>query len=132
MTKEKVLKLLKGVNSSKSACADGIHPHFIKETAETLTIPVFILFNKSLSEGSLPDIFKKANVAHIHKSGDNLTSHYLKMRGWTGGAGVWGWRVRNRGWRVRNRGWRVREAGVEGAGSGDRGGGEPGKIGAGK
>ena len=65
MTKEKVLKLLKGVNSSKSAGADGIHPHFIKETAETLTIPVFILFNKSLSEGSLPDIFKKANVTPI-------------------------------------------------------------------
>ena len=39
-------------------------------------------------------------------------------RGWTGGAGVRGWRVRNRGWRVRNRGWRGREAGVEGAGSG--------------
>ena len=52
-------------------------------------------------------------------------------RGWTGGSGVRGWRVRNRGWRVRNRGWRGREAGVEGAGSGDRGGGEPGKIGAG-
>ena len=55
----------------------------------------------------------------------------ILMRGWTGGAGVRGWRVRNRGWRVRNRGWRGREAGVEGAGSGDRGGGEPGKIGAG-
>ena len=40
------------------------------------------------------------------------------------GAGV-------RGWRVRNRGWRGREAGVEGAGSGDRGGGESRKIGAG-
>ena len=53
------------------------------------------------------------------------------MRGWTGGAGVRGWRVRNRGWRVRNRGWRGREAGVEGTGSGDRGGGEPEKIGAG-
>ena len=38
VTKEKVLKLLKGVNSSKSADADGIHPRFIKETAETLTI----------------------------------------------------------------------------------------------
>ena len=40
------------------------------------------------------------------------------------GAGV-------RGWRGRNRGWRGREAGVEGAGSGDRGGGESGKIEAG-
>ena len=77
MTKEKVLKLLKEVNSSKSAGADGIHPRFIKETAETLTTPVFILFNKSLSEGSLPDIFKKANVTPIHKSGDkSLPKNY--------------------------------------------------------
>ena len=77
MTKEKVLELLKGVNSSKSASADGIHPRFIKETAETLAIPVFILLNKSLSEGCLPDIFKKANITPIHKSGDkSLPKNY--------------------------------------------------------
>ena len=77
VTKEKVLKLLKGVNSSNSAGADGIHPRFIKETAETLTIPVFILFNKSVSEGSLPGIFKKANVTPVHKSGDkSLPKNY--------------------------------------------------------
>ena len=77
VTKERVLKLLNGVNTSKSAGADGIHPRFIKETAETLTVPVFILFNKSLSEGSLPDIFKKANVTPIHKSGEkSLPKNY--------------------------------------------------------
>ena len=57
--------------------------------------------------------------------------YVTNIEGMDRGAGVRGWRVRNRGWRVRNRGWRGREAGVEGAGSGDRGGGEPGKIGAG-
>ena len=51
------------------------------------------------------------------------------VRGWTGGAGVRGWRVRNRGWRVRNRGWRGREAGVEGAGSGERGAGSLERLG---
>ena len=72
VTKERVLKLLNGVNTSKSAGADWIHPRFIKKTAETLTVLVFILFNKSLSEGSLPDIFKKVNVTPIHKSGEKL------------------------------------------------------------
>ena len=67
----------------------------------------------------------------LKKTYDKEDKDMFDMRGWTGGAGVRGWRVRNRGWRVRNRGWRGREAGVEGAGSGDRGGGEPGKIGAG-
>ena len=66
-----------------------------------------------------------------HVANNLFNGHLPILRGWTGGAGVRGWRVRNRGWRVRNRGWRGREAGVEGAGSGDRGGGEPGKIGAG-
>ena len=38
VTKEKVLKLFKEVNSSKSAGEGWIHPRFTKETAETLTI----------------------------------------------------------------------------------------------
>ena len=38
VTKEKVLKLLKEVNFLKSAGAEWIHPRFIKETPETLTI----------------------------------------------------------------------------------------------
>ena len=80
VTKEKVLKLLKGVNSSKSAGADGIYTRFIKEAAEILTTPVFILFNKSLSEGSLPDIFKKSNVTPIHKRGDkSLPKNYRSI-----------------------------------------------------
>ena len=77
VSKERVLKLLKGVNSSKCAGADGLHPRFIKETSETLALPVSILFNKSLSEGSLPDIFKRANVTPIHKGGDkSLPKNY--------------------------------------------------------
>ena len=63
--------------------------------------------------------------------GSDMLWKIVNMRGWTGGTGVRGCRVRNRGWRVGNRGWRGREAGVEGAGSGDRGGGESRKIGAG-
>ena len=77
VTKDKVIKLLRGVNSSKSAGADGLHPRFIKETADTLCEPVTILFNQSLFEGSLPDIFKRANVTPIHKSGEkSLPKNY--------------------------------------------------------
>lgn len=50
-----------------------MHPRFIKETVETPVERVLILFNKSLSEGTLPTLFKRANDTPIHKSGDR---HY--------------------------------------------------------
>ena len=87
-----------------------------------------------LSSETTVRLFYKHNTIDYRLLWDNTQSDYKDhelKRGWTGGAGVRGWRVRNRGWRVRNRGWRGRGAGVEGAGSGDRGGGGPGKIGAG-
>ena len=58
-----------------------------------------------------------------------LLPNRLYTRGWTGGAGVRGWRVRNRGWRVRNRGWRGREAGVEGGEAGIEGAGSLERLG---
>ena len=70
VTIDKVKKLLKSLNVSKSAGPDEIHPRFLKELAEPLALPVTILFNKSLSEGRLPSMWKTANVTCIFKSGD--------------------------------------------------------------
>ena len=70
VTIDKVRQLLMSVNSSKSAFPDKIHPRFIKELAHELALPVYILFNKSLSEGDLAQIWKMAHVSCIFKSGD--------------------------------------------------------------
>ena len=43
---------------------------FFNETAESIALPVTILFNKSLNEGTIPQEWKLANVMCIHKSGD--------------------------------------------------------------
>ena len=70
ITVDKVRQLLKCINSSKSVGPDNVHPRFLKELANELALPVCIIFNKSLSEGELPHIWKSANVSCIFKSGD--------------------------------------------------------------
>ena len=42
----------------------------LKETAQELSLPLSILFNKSLQSSSVPDTWKQAFVTPIHKKGD--------------------------------------------------------------
>ena len=49
---------------------DNFHPRFLKETVDSIAYPISLLFNKSLSEGKLPQDWKLANVTCIFKSGD--------------------------------------------------------------
>ena len=74
VTKTKVESMLKLLNVSKSTGPDEFHPRFLKETAESIALPVTILFNKSLSEGTMPQEWKLANVTCIHKSGDKTAA----------------------------------------------------------
>ena len=46
----------------------------MKETAENISYPITILFNKSLGEGILPSDWNLANVTCIYKSGDKTQS----------------------------------------------------------
>ena len=71
---QKVRELLKSVNTSKSTGPDEIHLCFLKELADHLAYPITLLFNNSLSEGSLPPIWKSANVSCIFKSGDKKSA----------------------------------------------------------
>ena len=70
ITVDKVRQLLRYIISSKSVGPDNVHPRFLKELANELALHVFIILNKSLSEGELPHIWKSANVSGIFKSGD--------------------------------------------------------------
>ena len=60
-------KLLLKLNCNKSPGPDNIHPHILKECATVLSLPLWILFSSSLSEGQLPDSWKKAKVTHFKK-----------------------------------------------------------------
>ena len=74
VTKQKVESMLKLLNVSKSTGPDEFHPRFLNETAESIALPVTILFNKSLNEGTIPQEWKLANVTCIHKSGDKTAA----------------------------------------------------------
>lgn len=55
---------------SKSQGPDKIHSYFIKQTKENLIKPLSIFFQKTLSEGELPEDRKMANATAIFKKGD--------------------------------------------------------------
>ena len=70
VTEKGVLKLLQALNISKAGGPDGIRPRVLKELASELA-PIFtLLFQASLHQQSIPDIWKHANVTPIYKKGD--------------------------------------------------------------
>ena len=72
-----LLKLLTALQSSKSPGPDGWPITIIKSVSEFISVPLCILFNKSLNSGILPTDWKCANVTPIHKKGArNLASNY--------------------------------------------------------
>ena len=52
--REKVTKALLKLNIGKSPGLDNLHPRFMKETAHSLSYPLTIIYNQSLSEGHVP------------------------------------------------------------------------------
>ena len=68
---------LRLLNGSKSPGPDGWSPVALKETAAEISVPLSIIFTKSLQSGVLPDSWKTANVVPIHKSGSrHLPNNY--------------------------------------------------------
>nr|XP_006825930.1 PREDICTED: RNA-directed DNA polymerase from mobile element jockey-like [Saccoglossus kowalevskii] len=69
-TKEDVRKLLSSLDVSKSSGPDNFHPRFLKEVANVIYEPLFVIFRKSVGEGTVPSAWKEANVTCIFKKGN--------------------------------------------------------------
>ena len=69
VTEQMVRDRLKEQKPGKSAGPDGIHSRVVVETQEQLVRPLTIIFNKSLSEGVVPDSWKETEVVPIFKKG---------------------------------------------------------------
>ena len=77
LTQTEIRDQLLSVDVSKANGPDNISNKFIKLIAPSLTYPLTILFNRSLSLSLFPQTWKKANVMPIHKKGSvNLCSNY--------------------------------------------------------
>ena len=72
-----VMDILKLLELGKATGHDGISHHMLKYSAETISVPLFILFNRSLTMGLFPDYWKLASVMPSFKRGNkSLTSNY--------------------------------------------------------
>ena len=77
ITEEMVLAALKSLNVNKSCGPDNLHPRLLLELAETIALPVSILFNATLKDGILPEDWKLAFITAIYKKGSrHLLENY--------------------------------------------------------
>ena len=80
VSKDGVIKLLKGLNPSKALGADEIHPRVLKELATELG-PVFAhLFQQSIDTGEIPKEWSLANICPLFKKSDrSLACNFLDL-----------------------------------------------------
>ena len=64
-----VADILRSIKNSSSPGPDEISQRVLKETADAVSLPLSILFQKSLASGMVPTDWKRANVVPIFKSG---------------------------------------------------------------
>ena len=77
ISKDGVIKLLKGLNPSKALGPDELHPRVLKELATELG-PVFAhLFQQSMDTGEIPKEWSLANICPLFKKNDrSLACNY--------------------------------------------------------
>lgn len=78
INKDLVNRYLKSINTNKSAGPDCIHPILIKNCSSSLTLPITLLFEKSIAEGSVPSVWKRALVIPVPKG--EVTNEIEKYR----------------------------------------------------
>ena len=77
ITEEMVKKKLNKLRTDKSPGPDKIHPRFLKELANEISIPITIIFNTSLRMMELPVEWRQGQISAIFKKGNRkLASNY--------------------------------------------------------
>lgn len=76
-TDEEIYNIMKNLKTNKSTGPDEVNNRILKECASILKTPLRMAFNKFLSNGHFPDIWKVANLTPIPKGGvSNETKDY--------------------------------------------------------
>ena len=74
---EKILKIIRSLNSNKAHGCDEISVRMIKLSDTALVVPLKIIFTNCLRCGVFPQIWKCANVVPVHKKNEkNLKGNY--------------------------------------------------------
>ena len=70
ITKEMILEQLNKIDPFKANTKDCIHPKILKEAKNNILEPLEIIYNMSMSSGSVPNRWKYGTVTPLYKSGD--------------------------------------------------------------
>lgn len=66
---EEIAKLLTNLDVCKSPGPDLLPARFLVGCAKTISLPISLLFKRSLRDGTVPEIWKKAFITPVHKKG---------------------------------------------------------------
>ena len=73
ITEDEIAKILKKLKIDKSPGPDKIHPRVLKEIADTIAIPLKIIFEQSLKDKEVRKSWKEAQISAIFKLEAHLT-----------------------------------------------------------
>ena len=68
VTPSEICRYLKKLQRNKSSGIDELPPNLLKDTAEEISKPLAFIINKSLSIGTVPNLWKTSKVTPLHKS----------------------------------------------------------------
>ena len=72
-----LINLINNLPNKNSKGHDDTSNNMLKQLHTSITQPLTIVFNRSLSEGKFPDLMKLADIVPIHKSKEKyLTTNY--------------------------------------------------------
>jgi hypothetical protein len=71
-----VLKYIRNLKASSSAGPDGLPAVFFKETDCLIALPLLMIFNLSLQEDVIPDVWKVASVVPVFKNSPGDSCSY--------------------------------------------------------
>ncbi|XP_069158324.1 uncharacterized protein [Procambarus clarkii] len=74
VSKDEVEKMLKELNKNKAVGPDGVSPWVLRECSHELSILLQLIFQAFLFTGVVADVWKKANIVPIYKSGSREDS----------------------------------------------------------
>ena len=77
VTTDQIINIINKINANKAHGFDDISVKMIKLCPELIAIPLKLIFQKCIQEGSFPNSWKKANVQPVHKkSSRQLKTNY--------------------------------------------------------
>ena len=62
---------LNALDPSGSVGPDGLHPVMLKRCSGALSLPLYLLFTKSLNSMSIPNVWRTSNIVPIYKKGSH-------------------------------------------------------------